>query len=74
MEREVTISLPAGVVGEILGFLRDGVEMLTDTIAYLEDGCVITPCTLANCSDADEARRWKRLYGEAIKHIEGVID
>jgi len=73
MGREVTVSLPVGVVEEILCQLRDGLEMLKDTIEYLEDGCVVGPCTLANCSDGDEARGMAALYADAICGIEQAM-
>jgi hypothetical protein len=73
MEREVTISLAVGVLGEILNQLRDGVEVLADTVEYLEGGGVVTPCVVANCTDEDEARRMAGFYNDAISRIEEAL-
>lgn len=69
----ITLSLPTEVVGEILNHLEDGVEVWRNTEEYLSNGCVVTPCFVADCYSIRKARRMMRLYDGAISTIKSVV-
>ena len=70
MDKKVTVSLSAAVMGDILDHLRDGVEVWRNTVEYLASGCIVAPSVVAECSSGRKARQMMNLYEEAISVIE----
>lgn len=70
MRKMVTLALPSAMLDVILADLYDGLEVWRDTEEYLDSGCVVAPCVVAECSSVREARRMLRLYEKTISLIE----
>jgi hypothetical protein len=73
MSRMINLTLPAEITSEILNYLRDGVEVLTNTEEYLASGSVVAPCEVAGCSSIRKVRRMLKLYEGAITVIENKM-
>jgi hypothetical protein len=70
MRRTVNLALPYAALDVILADLYDGLEVWKNTEEYLDSGCVVAPCVIAECSSVREARGMRKLYEKTISLIE----
>jgi len=70
MRKMTILALPYAALDVILADLYDGLEVWKNTEEYLDNGCVVAQCVVAECSSVREARKMLRLYGKTISLIE----
>lgn len=74
MEKNITLTLPSLMVGQILDALYMRLETWEYTEEYLNTGYVREPYCIEECSNPDEARQIADYYKEIIKSIEKQAD
>ncbi len=74
MDKNITMTLPSLMVGQILDALYMRLETWEYTEEYLNTGNVREPYLFEECSNPDEARQIADYYKEIIKSIEKQAD
>ncbi|NQT03513.1 MAG: hypothetical protein HQ580_15910 [Planctomycetes bacterium] len=74
MDKNITLTLPSLMVGQILDALYMRLETWEYTEEYLNTGHVHEPYLIEECSNAYEARQIADYYKEIIKSIEKQAD
>ncbi len=74
MDKNITLTLPSLMLGQILDALCMRLETWKYTEEYLNTGHVHEPYIIEECSNPDEARQIADYYKEIIKSIEKQAD
>jgi hypothetical protein len=74
MAKNITLTMPSLMVGQILDALYMRMESWEYTEEYLNTGHAREPYCIEECSNPDEARQIADYYKEIIKSIEEQAD
>lgn len=74
MDKNLTLTLPSLMVGQILDALYTRLESWEYTEEYLNTGYAREPYCIEECSNPDEACQIADYYKEIIKSIEKQAD
>ena len=74
MDRNITLTLPSLMIGQILDALYMHLETWEYTEEYLNTGHVHEPYLIEECSNTSEAHQIANYYKEIIRSIEKQTD
>ena len=74
MDKNITLTLPSLMIGQILDALYMRLESWEYTEEYLNTGYVHEPYCIEECSNTDEAHQIADYYKEIIESIEKQAD